>query len=83
RYVTIDIKRRAAARYGLSIKDVQQVISTAVGGMNVGETIEGLERYPINVRYPQDYRDSVVKLQNLPLVTPNGARIALADVADI
>ncbi|MFA0412290.1 efflux RND transporter permease subunit [Vibrio renipiscarius] len=83
RYVTIDINRRAAARYGLSIKDVQQVISTAVGGMNVGETIEGLERYPINVRYPQDYRDSVVKLQNLPLVTPNGARIALADVADI
>ncbi|MBE1275823.1 efflux RND transporter permease subunit [Enterovibrio baiacu] len=83
RYVTIDIERRAAARYGLSIKDVQQVISTAVGGMNVGETIEGLERYPINVRYPQDYRDSVVKLQELPLVTPNGARIALADVADI
>ncbi|PMN65322.1 efflux RND transporter permease subunit [Enterovibrio norvegicus] len=83
RYVTIDIERRAAARYGLSIKDVQQVISTAVGGMNVGETIEGLERYPINVRYPQDYRGSVVKLQELPLVTPNGARIALADVADI
>lgn len=83
RYVTVDIKRRAAARYGLNIKDVQQVIATAVGGMNVGETIEGLERYPINVRYPQDYRDSVVKLQNLPLVTPNGARIALADVADV
>ncbi|UPQ90259.1 efflux RND transporter permease subunit [Vibrio sinaloensis] len=83
RYVTIDINRRSAARYGLSIKEVQQVVSTAVGGMNVGETIEGLERYPINVRYPQSYRDSVVKLQNLPLVTPNGARIALADVADI
>lgn len=83
RYVTIDINRLQAARYGLSIKDVQQVVSIAVGGMNVGETIEGLERYPINVRYPQDYRDSVVKLQNLPLVTPNGARIALADVADI
>ncbi|MEJ2765108.1 efflux RND transporter permease subunit [Photobacterium sp. MCCC 1A19761] len=83
RYVTIDILRRQAARYGLSVKEVQQVISTAVGGLNVGETIEGLERYPINVRYPQDYRDSVVKLQNLPLVTPNGARIALADVADI
>jgi Cu(I)/Ag(I) efflux system membrane protein CusA/SilA len=83
RYVTVDIKRRAAARYGLSIKDVQQVVSTAVGGMNVGETIEGLERYPINVRYPQDYRDSVDKLQNLTLVTPNGARIALADVADV
>ena len=83
RYVTIDIKRLAAARYGLNVSDVQQVISTAVGGMNVGKTVEGLERYPINVRYPQDYRDSVVKLQNLPLVTPNGARIALADVADI
>ncbi len=83
RYVTVDIKRRAAARYGLSIKDVQQVVSTAVGGMNVGETIEGLERYPINVRYPQDYRDSVDKLQNLTLVTQNGARIALADVADV
>lgn len=83
RYVTIDIKRRTAARYGLNIKDIQQVISTAVGGMNVGETVEGLERYPINVRYPQDYRDSVIKLQSLPLVTPNGARIALADVADI
>jgi Cu(I)/Ag(I) efflux system membrane protein CusA/SilA len=83
RYVTIDIKRLAAARYGLNVSDVQQVISTAVGGMNVGETVEGLERYPINVRYPQDYRNSVVKLQNLPLVTPAGARIALADVADI
>lgn len=83
RYVTIDIKRLAAARYGLNVSDVQQVISTAVGGMNVGETVEGLERYPINVRYPQDYRNSVVKLQKLPLVTPNGARIALADVADI
>ncbi|GLT19751.1 cation transporter [Vibrio zhanjiangensis] len=83
RYVTIDINRKAAARYGLSIKDVQQVISTAVGGLNVGETIEGLERYPINVRYPQSYRDSVVMLKNLPLVTTNGARIALADVADV
>ncbi|MGL6259336.1 efflux RND transporter permease subunit [Vibrio sp. WXL210] len=83
RYVTIDINRRAAARYGLNIKDVQQVISTAIGGMNVGESIEGLERYPINVRYPQSYRDSVDKLQNLPLVTPNGARIALANVAEI
>ncbi|MCG7586678.1 efflux RND transporter permease subunit, partial [Photobacterium sp. OFAV2-7] len=83
RYITMDIKRREAARYGLSIKDIQQVISTAIGGMNVGESVESLERYPINVRYPQSYRDSLVKLQNLPLVTPNGARIALADVADV
>jgi Cu(I)/Ag(I) efflux system membrane protein CusA/SilA len=83
RYVTIDIDRRAAARYGLNIAEIQQVISTAVGGMNVGETVEGLERYPINVRYPQEYRDSVIKLQNLLLITANGARIALADVADV
>ncbi|MGR5144170.1 efflux RND transporter permease subunit [Photobacterium sp. DNB23_23_1] len=83
RYITMDIKRREAARYGLSIRDIQQVISTAVGGMNVGESVEGLERYPINVRYPQSYRDSLDKLRNLPLVTPSGARIALADVADI
>ena len=68
RYVTIDVDRRAAARYGLNIKEIQQVISTAVGGMNVSETIEGLERYPINVRYPQNYRDSVVKLKDLPLL---------------
>ncbi|PTB32568.1 efflux RND transporter permease subunit [Photobacterium phosphoreum] len=83
RYVTVDINRRQAARYGLAIKDVQQIVSTAVGGMNAGETIEGLERYPINVRYPQSYRDSAAKLKDLPLITPNGARIALADVADI
>lgn len=83
RYVTVDIKRRMAARYGLNIADVQQVISTAIGGMNVSESVEGLERYPINVRYPQEYRDSVEKLKNLPLVTPAGARIPLADVADI
>ncbi|WP_036829990.1 efflux RND transporter permease subunit, partial [Photobacterium sanctipauli] len=78
-----DIKRQQAARYGLSIQAIQQVISTAIGGMNVSESVEGLERYPINVRYPQNYRDSLVKLQNLPLITPNGASIALADVADI
>lgn len=83
RYVTIDINRPKAARYGLNIQHVQQVISTAIGGMNVGETVEGLERYPINVRYPQRYRDSVENLKVLPLVTPSGARIALGDVADI
>lgn len=83
RYVTIDIKRQMAARYGLNISDVQAVISTAIGGMNVAESVEGLERYPINVRYPQSYRDSVEKLKDLPLVTPNGARIPLAEVAEI
>ncbi|MDC0610844.1 efflux RND transporter permease subunit [Vibrio sp.] len=83
RYVTVDIKRRMAARYGLNIADVQQVIATAIGGMNVSDSVEGLERYPINVRYPQEYRDSVEKLKDLPLVTSNGARIPLSDVADI
>ncbi len=83
RYITIDIQRRAAARYGLSVQAIQRVVSTAVGGINVGETIEGLERYPINVRYPQSYRDSLSQLQNLPLITPNGAHIALADVAEV
>lgn len=83
RYVKVDIKREQAARYGLNIEDVQQVVATAIGGMNVSETIEGLERYPINLRYPQDYRDSPEELKQLPLVTPNGQRISLADVADV
>ncbi|WP_417439319.1 efflux RND transporter permease subunit [Idiomarina sp.] len=83
RYVKVDIEREQAARYGLNIEDVQQVVATAIGGMNVSETIEGLERYPINLRYPQDYRDSPEELKKLPLVTPNGQRISLADVADV
>jgi len=83
RYVKIDIQREKAARYGLNIVDVQAVISTAVGGMNVTQTIEGLERYPVNIRYPQAYRDSIEQMKLLPLVTPQGARIALSDVANI
>ena len=83
RYVTIDIDRVAASRFGLNIADVQDVVRTAVGGMNVAESVEGLERYPINVRYPRDVRDSVGRLRNLPIITPRGARIALEEVADI
>ncbi|WP_415895714.1 efflux RND transporter permease subunit [Neptuniibacter sp. PT34_22] len=83
RYIKVDIQRQKAARYGLNIADIQLVITSAIGGKNVGETVEGLERYPINVRYPQAYRDSVEQLRLLPLVTPTGARIALADVADV
>ena len=83
RYVKVDIQREKAARYGLSIVDVQAVISTAVGGMNVTQTIEGLERYPVNIRYPQAYRDSIEQMKLLPLVTPQGARVALGDVANI
>ena len=83
RYVNIDIDRLKAARLGLNILDVQEVIRTAVGGMNVTETIEGLERYPVNLRYPRKIRDSIEQLQLLPVVTPAGARIALGDVANI
>jgi len=83
RYVTIDIKRREAARFALNITDIQEVVRTALGGMRVAMTVEGLERYPINVRYPRDVRDSLEKLRNLPVVTPAGARIPLAEVADI
>jgi len=83
RYVTIDINRLNAARFGLNIKDIQNVVSTAIGGMNVTESIEGLERYPINVRYPRDYRDSVEALKELSIVTKMGAQIPLSEVADI
>ncbi|AWY01532.1 cation transporter [Marinomonas primoryensis] len=83
RYVKIDIDRAKASRYGMNIQDVQELISSAVGGMNVTNTIEGLERYPINVRYPQEYRDSPEQLALLPIVTPNGLRIALGDIADV
>lgn len=83
RYITVDIDRKRAARYGLNIKDVQNVVRTAVGGMNVTQTTEGLERYPVNLRYPQVYRDSLEALQSLPIVTRSGGQVALADVADI
>ncbi|ATD04419.1 cation transporter [Pseudoalteromonas tetraodonis GFC] len=83
RYIKVDINREKAARYSLNIADVQQVVATAIGGMNVTETVEGQERYPVNIRYPQAYRDSPEELMLLPIVTPAGQRIALADVADV
>ncbi|MCZ6827452.1 MAG: CusA/CzcA family heavy metal efflux RND transporter, partial [Gammaproteobacteria bacterium] len=83
RYVDVDINRRQAARYGLNINDIQDVIRTAVGGMNITQTVEGRERYPVNLRYPQRVRNSVEQLRLLPIVTPRGDRIALADVADV
>ena len=83
RYVDVDINRRQAARYGLNINDIQDVIRTAVGGMNITQTVEGRERYPVNLRYPQRFRNSVEQLRLLPIVTPRGDRIALADVADV
>jgi Cu(I)/Ag(I) efflux system membrane protein CusA/SilA len=83
RYVDVDIDRIAAARYGLNIMDVQDVVNAAIGGMDVSETVEGLERYPINVRYPREVRDTLERLRMLPLTTPTGAQIPLEAVARI
>jgi len=83
RYVIVDIDRDAAARYALDILEIQEVIRIAIGGMQVAMTTEGLERYPINIRYPRDWRDSLQQLRNLPIVTPTGAHVQLQDVADI
>jgi Cu(I)/Ag(I) efflux system membrane protein CusA/SilA len=83
RYITIDINRLNAARYGLNIADVQSFIASAVGGMNLTTSVEGLERYPVQVRFPQSYRDSPEQLRRLPFVTPSGAHIALGEIADI
>ncbi|WP_461538230.1 efflux RND transporter permease subunit [Spongorhabdus nitratireducens] len=83
RYIKVDIDRVRAARFGLNINDIQQVASSAIGGMNVTSTVEGLERYPVNLRYPQSYRNSVDALKTLPVVTPAGQSIALGDVATI
>ena len=83
RYIKVDIDRNRASRFGLSIEDIQSVVRTAVGGMNLTETVEGLERYPVNIRYPQSYRDSEEKLKNLPIVTPAKQTISLADVAHV
>ncbi|WP_457668821.1 efflux RND transporter permease subunit [Thiolapillus sp.] len=83
RYVTVDIDRKAAARFGLNIADVQEVVRTALGGMRVTQSVEGLERYPVNVRYPREIRNSLEKIRNLPIVTPAGAHIPLAEVAKV
>jgi Cu(I)/Ag(I) efflux system membrane protein CusA/SilA len=83
RYIDIDVDRPAAARYGLSVADVQAVVATAIGGDNVGEVILGRERYPINVRYPREVRDSLQRLRDLPFVTARGSQLRLADVARI
>ena len=83
RYVTVNINRLNAARFGLNITDVQEVVKTAIGGMNVTQTVEGLERYPVNIRYPREIRDSLQELKMLPIITPQGAQIPLEEVAKI
>ena len=83
RYIDVDIDRKAAARYGLNIADVQSIVAGAIGGENVGETIEGLARFPISVRYPREWRDSVGALEQLPIYTPLGSQITLGIVAKV
>jgi copper/silver efflux system protein len=83
RYVDVKIDRDRAARYGLNIADVQSIVSAAIGGDNIGETVEGLQRFPINLRYPREVRDSVEKVRQLPVLTERGAQIRLGDVAAI
>ncbi|PMU22968.1 MULTISPECIES: efflux RND transporter permease subunit [unclassified Pseudomonas] len=83
RYIDVDIDRKAAARYGLNIADVQSIVAGAIGGENIGETIEGLARFPINVRYPREWRDSLGALEQLPIYTPLGSQITLGTVAKV
>jgi Cu(I)/Ag(I) efflux system membrane protein CusA/SilA len=83
RYIDVQIDRVRAARYGLNMADVQSIVSTPIGGDDIGETVEGLQRFPINLRYPRELRDSVQKLAELPILTERGAQIRLGDVADL
>ncbi len=83
RYIEVNIDRDAAARYGMNIDDVQSVITAAIGGETVAETVEGLQRFPISVRYPRELRDSVADLRQLPVVTEDGAQITLGTVAEL
>jgi Cu(I)/Ag(I) efflux system membrane protein CusA/SilA len=83
RYIEVRIDRVRAARFGLTLADVQQVVALAIGGENIGETVEGLQRFPINIRYPRELRDSVEKLTVLPIVTAAGATTTLGAVADL
>jgi Cu(I)/Ag(I) efflux system membrane protein CusA/SilA len=83
RYVDVDIDRATAARFGLNIADVQSIVAGAIGGENVGETVEGVARYPISVRYPRELRDSLEGLRALPILTPSGQQITLGTVARV
>jgi Cu(I)/Ag(I) efflux system membrane protein CusA/SilA len=83
RYIDVNIDRIAAARYGLNIDDIQSIVSSAIGGENIGETVEGLARFPINVRYPRELRSSIDQIRALPIFTPLGQQITLGTVAEI
>jgi Cu(I)/Ag(I) efflux system membrane protein CusA/SilA len=83
RYIDVKIDRASAGRYGLNIADVHSVVAAAIGGDTIGQTVEGLQRFPINLRYPREMRDSIEKLRNLPVLTERGAQIRLGDVATL
>jgi Cu(I)/Ag(I) efflux system membrane protein CusA/SilA len=83
RYIEVDVDRVAAARFGLNIRDVHEIVASAIGGATVANTVEGLERYSINVRYPQKFRDSLEKLRVLPVITPTGADTTLGELSNI
>ncbi len=82
-FLDFDIDRKALARYGLTVGDVQDVIQSAIGGMNVTTTVEGLERYPVNVRYSRELRDNIQDLENILVATPMGAQVPLGYLAHI
>jgi Cu(I)/Ag(I) efflux system membrane protein CusA/SilA len=83
RYIEIRPDRLAAARVGLNVSDINQIVAAAIGGINVTRTVEGLERYPVNIRFPREQRDDLQKLRELPIVTPTGAQVPLAQVAEV
>jgi Cu(I)/Ag(I) efflux system membrane protein CusA/SilA len=83
RYIEIVPKRLEAARLGLNIEDINEIVSAAVGGINITQTVEGLERYPVNLRFPREQRDDLQKLRKLPLVTAAGAQIPLSQIAEV
>ena len=83
RYIEIDVNREASARFGMSVSAVQDIVRSAIGGSTISESVEGLERYPINLRFPRDYRDSITNLRNLPVVTASGAHVTLGSLASI
>ena len=83
RYIEITPRRLEAARLGLNVDDINDIVSAAVGGINITQTVEGLERYTVNLRFPREQRDDVKKLQQLPLVTANGAQVPLSQVAEV
>ncbi|WP_137752765.1 efflux RND transporter permease subunit [Sphingopyxis sp. L1A2A] len=83
RYIDVDIDRAAAARYGLNVADVQSIVGGVIGGETIGQTVEGLARYPISVRYPRELRDSLGKLETLPILTPSRQQITLGTVARV